>query len=129
MSNPSKILSVDDSKTIQRIIANASKVLDLETLTADNGKVALDVLEENSKDIALILLDWNMPVMSGLDVLKAVKQNPAWKHIPVMMVTTQAAKADMTEALQEGASNYLAKPFEQEDLVIKIMECLNNTMM
>ena len=129
MSNPSKILSVDDSKTIQRIIANASKVLDLETLTADNGKVALDVLEENSKDIALILLDWNMPVMSGLDVLKAVKQNPAWKHIPVMMVTTQAAKADITEALQEGASNYLAKPFEQEDLVIKIMECLNNTMM
>ena len=129
MSNPSKILSVDDSKTIQRIIANASKVLDLETLTADNGKAALDVLEENSKDIALILLDWNMPVMSGLDVLKAVKQNPAWKHIPVMMVTTQAAKADMTEALQEGASNYLAKPFEQEDLVIKIMECLNNTMM
>ena len=119
-----KILTVDDSRMIRTIIKGVIETLDFEALEADCGTTAMEVLGRHGKEIALVLLDWNMPGMNGLEVLKAIKANDSLKHIPVMMVTTEAEKSNIVRAIQNGAVNYLTKPFQQEDLVTKIMECL-----
>jgi len=119
-----KILSVDDSFTMRRIIANAASVLDITTLEAPEAESALDILEQEGNNLSLILLDWNMPGLNGLELLKRIKAHPAWKDVPVMMVTSESNRAAMIEAIQAGAKNYLTKPFAQEDLVTKIMQTL-----
>lgn len=119
-----KLLTVDDSRTIRRIISGVGAMLGYEMLEAEHGEAALKVLTEKADEVALILLDWNMPGMNGLEVLKAVKANPAWQHIPVMMVTTEGEKTNIVRAIQAGAVQYVTKPFAQEDLATKIMEAL-----
>ncbi len=119
-----KIMTVDDSRIIRRIIKGVISTLDYETVEADCGTAALEILGSGDEDISLVLLDWNMPGMNGLEVLQAIKADDALKDIPVMMVTTEAEKANIVKAIQNGADNYLTKPFEQEELVTKIMECL-----
>ncbi len=119
-----KILSVDDSMVMLRIISDAAAVIGAETVTARNGTLALKVLEEQGSDISMILLDWNMPGMTGLEFLQKVKSDPRWKDIPVMMVTSEGNPDNVKKALIAGATNYLVKPFAQEDLESKIMQCL-----
>ncbi len=119
-----KILTVDDSRIIRKIIKGVIETLDYETAEADCGDAALEVLGRESKEIALVLLDWNMPGMNGLEVLQAIKADASLREIPVMMVTTEAEKSNIVKAIQSGAANYLTKPFEHEELTAKIMECL-----
>jgi two-component system, chemotaxis family, chemotaxis protein CheY len=119
-----KILSVDDSATIRRLIKNALDVIGYELLEANNGKEALEVLEKYHSETALILLDWNMPVMDGLEALKKMKADPRFSPIPVTMVTTETERAKIIAAIEAGAKNYIMKPFSQEELIGKIMECL-----
>ncbi|MBP7564264.1 MAG: response regulator [Candidatus Cloacimonetes bacterium] len=119
-----KILTVDDSRMIRMIIINTLKSLGYEALEAANADKALEVLEEKSNEINLILLDWNMPGMNGYDLLKIIKSSDRFKHIPVMMVTTEGERKNVIKAIQSGADNYLTKPFTPEDLSIKILECL-----
>lgn len=119
-----KILTVDDSRMIRMIIINTLKSLGYEALEAANADIALEVLQEKSEEINLILLDWNMPGMNGYDLLKLIKASDKYKHIPVMMVTTEGERKNVIKAIQSGAENYLTKPFTPEDLSIKILECL-----
>ncbi len=119
-----KILTVDDSRMIRTIIKGVIETLDYEAVEAECGAAALEVLGKQGAEIALVLLDWNMPGMNGLEVLKAIKADDSLRHIPVMMVTTEAEKGNIVRAIQSGAANYLTKPFQQQDLVTKIMECL-----
>lgn len=119
-----KILSVDDSLVMLRIIGDAASVIGAETVTARNGSLALKVLEEQGAEINMILLDWNMPGMTGLEFLQKVKGDGRWKDIPVMMVTSEGNPENVKKALMAGATNYLVKPFAQEDLETKIMQCL-----
>jgi len=115
-----KILLVDDSSTMRRIQMNTLKSLGYEDVVqAEDGQDALNKLKENP-DIKLVLLDWNMPNMNGIDCLKAIKANPTTKAVPVMMVTSEAEKSKIIEAIQSGASNYLVKPFEADALKEKI---------
>ncbi len=115
-----KILLVDDSSTMRRIQMNTLKSLGYEEVVqAEDGQDALNKLKENP-DVRLVLLDWNMPNMNGIDCLKAIKANPTTKAVPVMMVTSEAEKSKIIEAIQNGASNYLVKPFEAEALKEKI---------
>jgi two-component system chemotaxis response regulator CheY len=115
-----KILLVDDSSTMRRIQANTLNSLGYtELVQAEDGSDALKKLAENP-DVALVLLDWNMPNMNGLDCLKAIKASPTTKAIPVMMVTSEAEKTKIIEAVQAGASNYLVKPFDADSLKAKI---------
>ena len=115
-----KILLVDDSSTMRRIQANTLTGLGYTDLVqAEDGADALKKLKDNP-DVKLVLLDWNMPNMNGLDCLKAIKADPGTKAIPVMMVTSEAEKTKIIEAVQAGASNYLVKPFDAESLKAKI---------
>ncbi|MFA5465065.1 MAG: response regulator [Candidatus Cloacimonadales bacterium] len=119
-----KILTVDDSRMIRMIIINTLKSLGYEALEAANADIALEVLKEKGGEINLILLDWNMPGMNGYELLKVIKSSDKYKHIPIMMVTTEGERKNVIKAIQAGADNYLTKPFTPEDLSIKILECL-----
>ena len=119
-----RVLSVDDSEPIRRFIKTAVDVLGFEFLEAADGKAALELLEEERGEIDLILLDWHMPMMDGMQVLEALKADHRFEDIPVTMVTQETEMDRVTEAINKGAKNYLIKPFSQEDLTGKIMESL-----
>jgi two-component system chemotaxis response regulator CheY len=119
-----KILAVDDSKMMLRIITGTIEMLSYEPLKASNGKEAMALLEKEYGNIALVLLDWNMPEMNGMETLEAIKADPKFSAIPVMMVTTEGEKKNVVRAIQAGAKHYLTKPFNQQDLAVRIMECL-----
>jgi len=119
-----KILIVDDSSVMRRVIKAAADVLDLEAEEAQDGVEALNILAENFSEIDLVLLDWNMPGKTGFEVLQEIKANEDFKNIPVMMVTTEGHKASIVAAVRAGADNYLAKPFTIDELEAKIVECI-----
>jgi len=119
-----KLLTVDDSSVIRKMVIAAADVLEIETIEAQDGVEALKQLAEYYAEIDLVLLDWNMPEMNGYDVLVEMKDNDNYKHIPVMMVTTEGQQSSIVAAIRAGADNYLVKPFTVEDLQIKIAECL-----
>ena len=119
-----KMLIVDDSSVMRKVIKAAADVLDLETEEAEDGLEALNILAENYNDINLILLDWNMPGKTGFDVLQEIKDNDDYKDIPVMMVTTEGHKTSIVAAVRAGADNYLVKPFTVDELESKIVECI-----
>lgn len=119
-----KLLTIDDSRTIRRVISGVGAMLGFEVLEAENGTAGLRVLTDHGEEVALILLDWNMPGMNGLEVLQAIKADYRWQHIPVMMVTTEGERSYIIKAIQAGAVHYLTKPFSQEDMAARIMESL-----
>jgi two-component system chemotaxis response regulator CheY len=123
-----KILSVDDSAIIRRIFKGVAETLGLGFLEAGNGEEALEVLSQNHNDIALIILDWNMPVKDGFTALQEIKADPRFEHIPVMMATTESERTNIIKAIQAGAKHYVTKPFTQEDVLTRIAECLNLQM-
>lgn len=113
-----KFLVVDDSSTMRRIISNTLKKIGYSDIVeAEDGKVALQKLDSFSID--LIITDWNMPNMDGLTLVKKARAGDH-KNIPILMVTTNAAKEDVIEALKAGVSNYVVKPMTPETLEQKI---------
>lgn len=119
-----KILSVDDSKATRLFIKRAIEVLGFEFLEAADGKEGLEKLSAEGGRVDLILLDWKMPVMDGIEMLKILKSDTLLKDIPVTFVSTEQEREKISEALQKGAKNFLTKPFSQEELIGKIMESL-----
>lgn len=119
-----KIMTVDDSAIVRKIIQSAVGVLDYDVLEAVDGEEALAILEDEYEDIALILLDWNMPGMDGFEMLKVIKRDSRFKSIPVMMVTSETGSDNIIKAIQAGAAHYLIKPFTIEELTKRILECL-----
>ena len=120
-----KVLVVDDFSTMRRIVRNVLKQVGLTSIVeADNGKAALKVLKKENID--LILCDWNMPEMSGIDLLKAVKSDDALKNIPFVMVTAEAQKDNILEAVKAGVSSYIVKPFTAETVSEKLGTIFKN---
>ena len=116
------ILIVDDNLVMRNIVRNAFEQLKVpcKYLEADNGAKAFQMLESNSVD--LVLLDWNMPEMDGIEFLKKVRAIPNFKTLPIVMVTSEAAKYMVIEALQCGATNYIVKPFKEKLFIEKMAE-------
>lgn len=114
-----KILVVDDSGTMRHIQRKALGDLGFTDVEeAADGELALKAVGNGKFD--LILLDWNMPNMSGIEALKRLKMHPEHHAIPVIMVTSEAEKGHILEAIQAGAVNYLLKPFSPETLKEKV---------
>ncbi len=119
-----KVLIVDDSSTMRKIISRILKKMDITAiLQASDGIDALNLLSGNSVD--LILLDWNMPRMNGLGLVKNLRENPRFNSTLIIMVTTEAERSSVVEAIKAGANNYLAKPFTPDALMVKIKETLH----
>ncbi len=118
-----RFLVVDDSPTMRRIVINALKNIGYtEIVEAEDGKDALAKLY--AEKIDFIITDWNMPNMSGLELTKAVRSDPNFANIPILMVTTRGMKEDVLEALQARVNNYIVKPFTPQILKEKIEQIL-----
>ncbi len=119
-----RILTVDDFPTMRKIIRNLLKQIGYENvIEADDGATAKQVLERNDS-IEFIISDWNMPQMTGLELLKWVRSNPKVKHLPFLMITAEAEKDNIVEAVKAGVSNYIVKPFSAAVLKGKIDKIL-----
>jgi len=114
-----KVLVVDDMSTMRRIVKNVLKQIGFSDMVeAENGLDALSKLKVG--DIGLIVSDWNMPVMQGIELLREVRADVELKHIPFLMVTAETQKEHIIEAVQAGVSNYVVKPFTPEALQGKL---------
>jgi len=123
MDTSIRVLVVDDFATMRRILKNILKQLDFKNLVeADDGTTAWEVLE--GQEIDLIISDWNMPKMSGIDLLKKVRASDKYKTTPFLMVTAEAQKQNVIEAVQAGVSNYVVKPFTAEAIFEKLDKIL-----
>jgi two-component system chemotaxis response regulator CheY len=117
-----KILIVDDSSTMRRIIKNTLARIGYEDIVeAEHGVDALAKL----KGVGMILTDWNMPVMDGLTLVNSIRSNENHKDVPIIMVTTEAAKDEIVVAIKAGVNDYIIKPFNQNTLQEKINKILN----
>lgn len=114
------VLVVDDSRIMRNIVKNTFTSLNIpcQFLEASNGKEALYQLEKN--EVQLVLLDWNMPELSGLDFLKKVRLQDRYKDLPIIMVTSEAARYNVIEALKNGATDYIIKPVNEKNFSEKI---------
>jgi two-component system chemotaxis response regulator CheY len=114
-----KFLVVDDFSTMRRIVRNLLKELGFTDVDeAEDGVVALQKLKGERFDF--VVSDWNMPNMTGIDLLKAIRADAALKHLPVLMVTAEAKKENIIEAAKAGASGYVVKPFTAATLDEKL---------
>ena len=114
-----KILVVDDMATMRRIVKNILKQLGFTNIEeAENGQEGLQKLQGGT--FGFVVSDWNMPVMTGIDMLRAIRADDKLKAIPVLMVTAEAQQANLVEAVQAGVSNYIVKPFTAETMQEKL---------
>jgi two-component system chemotaxis response regulator CheY len=119
-----KILVVDDFSTMRRIVKNILRQLNFTNIIeADDGSSALDILQKEKID--MVVSDWNMPKMTGLELLKVIRGDDALKDIPFLMVTAEAQQENIIEAVKSGVSNYIVKPFTAETLGQKINQIFN----
>ncbi|MBE9547099.1 MAG: chemotaxis response regulator CheY [Proteobacteria bacterium] len=119
MDKNMKILVVDDFATMRKVIKNLLKQIGFENITeAEDGTSALRTLK--SQEIDFVISDWNMPNMSGIELLKAVRADDDLKSVPFLMVTAEALKENVVIAVKAGVNNYVVKPFTAEVLSEKI---------
>lgn len=126
MADPNmKFLVVDDFSTMRRIVRNLLKELGFSNVEeAEDGVVALQKLRNGHFDF--VVSDWNMPNMTGLELLKQIRADANLKHLPVLMVTAEAKKENIIEAAQAGASGYVVKPFTAATLEEKLNKIFQN---
>jgi two-component system chemotaxis response regulator CheY len=118
-----RFLVVDDSSTMRRIIINALRKLgDAECHEASNGREGIERLA--ARPVDLVITDWNMPEMNGLDFVRAVRANDATRHLPVLMVTTNAGSDNCTDAMNAGITSYVVKPFTPDTIREKVQASL-----
>jgi two-component system chemotaxis response regulator CheY len=115
-----KAMVVDDSKAIRMLLGRTLKEIGYEVTEAGNGREALRLIERDKASLNLVLADWNMPEMNGLELLKLVRHDPALDSLVVVMVTTETEIDQMAAALEAGANEYIMKPFTKEILVGKL---------
>ena len=117
-------MCVDDSKAMRHILKGCIEVLGYDSIEAIDGQNALELLDDCWEEVSLIMLDWNMPKMDGFTCLEKIKDDERFCSIPVLMVTTEAERENITAAIKAGAKHYITKPFSQQDLTTRMMECM-----
>jgi two-component system chemotaxis response regulator CheY len=114
-----RALVIDDSRTVRIIIGQILREIGMEVLEARDGMEALEQIRRNP-DVELMLVDWNMPEMNGLDFIRAVRSDRAYDAVRILMVTSESQGEQVIQALKAGANEYLMKPFNKEVLVAKL---------
>lgn len=117
-----KILSVDDSRTIRMIVGRSLREYDCVIVEAGNGEEGLAAVAADKPD--LIILDITMPVMDGITMLTKLRENPAAKDIPVVMLTAESGRENVASIARLGVNDYLVKPFKEEQLIEKVGKIL-----
>jgi two-component system chemotaxis response regulator CheY len=112
-------LVIDDSRAVRAIIRNILREMGTEVVEAGDGREALEQLRQNP-DVELILVDWNMPEMNGLDFIRTVRTQSSYDGVRIVMVTTETEAQQVARALDAGANEYVMKPFTKEILVAKL---------
>ena len=117
------ILVADDQGVIRDMVRAILKGLGFENvLYAENGAIAIQIIASNQID--LVICDWNMPLLTGIDVLRKIRSDERYRAIPFLMLTAEAYRENVVEAMQMGVSDYISKPFTAEVLVEKIEKLL-----
>nr|MBN2278475.1 response regulator [candidate division Zixibacteria bacterium] len=117
-----RVLVVDDSQIMRKIVTGALKKQNVNDIVeAANGQEAVDVVAKDG-NISLILMDWNMPVMTGIDAVRKIRTGGS--KTPIVMVTTESEKEKVIEAIKSGANDYLVKPFNPKDIQAKLEKFL-----
>jgi two-component system chemotaxis response regulator CheY len=117
-----QVLVVDDSQIMRKIVTGAvNKAGCPDTVDACDGREAIKIVSENP-NIGLILMDWNMPNMTGLEAIKRIRADK--NNVPIIMCTTEGEKTKVLEALKSGANDYLVKPFSPKDIQSKLEKFL-----
>jgi len=126
------VLVVDDSKIVRRVLTNtmqryfkSSEWKNLTIYEAEDGVHAMDMMKKEKIDI--MLLDWNMPNMTGEEVVEAVRANKEWNKTRIVMATTEDSKASVLKMIKKGANGYMVKPF-QEEAIFKTMDTITARM-
>jgi two-component system chemotaxis response regulator CheY len=112
-------LVIDDSRAVRVIIRNILREMGIEMVEAGNGREALEQLRQNP-EVELMLVDWNMPEMNGLDFIRVVRSQRSYDAVRIVMVTTETESEQVSRALNAGANEYVMKPFTKEVLVAKL---------
>ena len=121
-----RLLVVDDSSTMRRIIKNTLQRLGFDdVLEAEHGVEAWQIMER-TPDINVLITDWNMPEMNGLDLVRKVRADGRYDSMPIIMVTTEGGKAEVITALKAGVNNYIVKPFTPQVLKEKLEDVLGS---
>lgn len=116
-----RVLIVDDFSTMRRIIKNLLSDLGFtNSVEAEDGHSALSVLRQDA--VELVITDWNMPGMSGIELLRAIRADPAFQTLPVLMVTAEAKREQIIQAAQAGVNGYIIKPFTAQTLEEKLVK-------
>lgn len=122
-----KLLVVDDSSTMRRIIKNTLARLGYkDILEGGDGLEGWAAIDANP-DIEMLITDWNMPEMNGLELVKKVRADARFKDLPIIMVTTEGGKAEVITALKAGVNNYIVKPFTPQVLKEKLAAVMGVT--
>ncbi len=114
-----RTLVVDDSRAVRMIIGQILREIGMEVFEAANGLEALEQMKRNP-DLELLLVDWNMPQMNGIDLVRAIRSDRAYDAVRILMVTSESQGEQVMQALQAGANEYLMKPFNKDVLVAKL---------
>jgi len=110
-----KILTVDDSKTMREMVSFTLKSAGYEVIEAEDGKAALETLSNNKVDA--VITDLNMPNMNGFELIQSLRANPAYKFVPILMLTTEGEDSKKQQGKSAGATGWIVKPFVPEKLV------------
>ena len=114
-----RALVIDDSRTVRAILRAVLTEIGLTVVEAANGREGLDRLRD-AEDVGVVLVDWNMPEMNGLEFIRAVRAQRAYDPVRILMVTTETEQEQVIRALEAGANEYVMKPFTREILVAKL---------
>jgi two-component system, chemotaxis family, chemotaxis protein CheY len=112
-------LVIDDSRAVRMIIGQILREIGLDVLEASNGLDALEQMKQNP-DVELLLVDWNMPQMNGLELIRTIRAERAYDAVRILMVTSESQGQQVNQALSAGANEYLMKPFNKDVLVAKL---------
>ena len=109
---------------IRRIVSSAASAFGAECDGAPDGLAGLGMLEKEPTGYNLVVLDWNMPNMNGLDLLRKIRSTEEFQHLPVLMLTTEGSQHSIVTAIKAGATSYMTKPFFEKDLQARMLDCL-----